>query len=82
VLVFALNLIKHADAFDATWRALLAGIVVNLIVWRCAIVVWRHVVLAELRAEEERRAELVREHRERMHKRAAERADPPGFRAA
>ncbi len=57
VIVFALNLIKSADLFDAVWRALLAGIVVNIIVWRCALVVWKHVLLAELRAEEERRIE-------------------------
>src|SRR4051812_6751447 len=81
VLVFALNMIQAGDAFPSTWRALLAGIVVNIIVWRCAIVVWRHVVVAELRAEEERRAEIVREHQERMEKLAAEQADP-GFRAA
>jgi hypothetical protein len=81
VIVFALNMIKSGDAFTSTWRALLAGIVVNIIVWRCAIVVWRHVVIAELRAEEERRAEVVREHQQRMEQRAAEQADP-GFRAA
>src|SRR3954467_3269694 len=84
VLVFALNLLGHADLFDAVWRALLAGIVVNIIVWRCAIVVWKHVVLAELRAEEERRIAAVREHQERMEKLAADQADAanPGFRAA
>jgi hypothetical protein len=81
VLVFALNMLSSGDAFTSTWRALLAGIVVNIIVWRCAIVVWRHVVVAELRAEEERRAEIVRERQERMEKLAAEQADP-GFRAA
>src|SRR3954464_15995189 len=81
VLVFALNMLKSGDAFTSTWRALLAGIVVNIIVWRCAIVVWRHVVMAELRAEEERRPEILREHQERMEKRAAEQANP-GFRAA
>jgi hypothetical protein len=81
VLVFALNLIKSADLFDAVWRALLAGIVVNIIVWRCALVVWKHVLLAELRAEEDRRIEAHREHQERMEKLAAEQADP-GFRAA
>src|SRR3954451_21998080 len=85
VLVFALNMLKSGDAFTSTWRALIAGIVVNIIVWRCAIVVWRHVVIAELRAEEERRAEILREHHERMEKIAAEHAEAandPGFRAA
>src|SRR3954453_24164407 len=84
VIVFALNMLKTGDAFTSPWRALLAGIVVNIIVWRCAIVVWRHVVLAELRAEEERRIAAVREHQERMEKLAAdkEEAANPGLRAA
>jgi hypothetical protein len=85
VLVFALNIVRHADPFDATWRALLGGIVVNIIVWRCALIVWKHIVLAELRAEEQRRIELIREQQEKLEKRAAEQADQansPGFRAA
>ena len=53
-------------AFDATWRALLAGIVVNVIAWRCAIVVWRHIILSEIRLQEEARAERHRQERERM----------------
>ena len=74
VIVLALNLIGHQDAFDATWRALLAGIVVNVIVWRCAIVVWRHVVISELRQEEERREERVREAQARLEKQRADAA--------
>ena len=57
------------------WRALLAGIVVNLIVWRCAIVVWCHIILAELRAAEERHFERRREAHERVAARAAEQAE-------
>ena len=45
MLVLALNLVGDQDLFDAVWRALLAGIVVNVIVWRCAIVVWRHIIV-------------------------------------
>jgi hypothetical protein len=74
-LVLVLNLIGDQTAFDAVWRALVAGIVVNLIAWRCAIVVWRHVVLAELRAAEERHAERRREAQERLAARAAEQAE-------
>src|SRR3954465_5414537 len=81
VVVFALNMLKTGDAFTSTWRALLAGIVVNIIVWRCAIVVGPAVVGAELRAGEGRRAEIGREHQERMERLAAEQAGP-GFRAA
>jgi hypothetical protein len=85
VIVLVLNLLGNQDAFDAIWRALLAGIVVNVIAWRCAIVVWRHIVVTELRQEEERRAERVREQREKLEARAAEQAEQansPGFRAA
>src|SRR3954467_9039728 len=72
-LVLVLNLIGDQTAFDAIWRALLAGIVVNVIAWRCAIVVWRHIILAEVRAAEEQLAERQREERERMEAHAAER---------
>jgi hypothetical protein len=85
VIVLVLNLVGNQDAFDAIWRALLAGIVVNVIAWRCAIVVWRHIVVSELRQEEERRAERIRERREKLEARAAEQAEQansPGFRAA
>ena len=64
------------------WRALLAGIVVNVIAWRCAIVVWRHIILSELRQVEEQRAERRREEQERLEKQAAEQANASGFRTA
>jgi hypothetical protein len=73
--VLVLNLVGDQTAFDAVWRALVAGIVVNLIAWRCAIIVWRHVVLAELRAAEERHNERRREAQERLAARAAEQAE-------
>ena len=82
LLVLVLNLVGHQTAFEAVWRALLAGIVVNVIVWRCAIVVWRHIILAEVRQAEERRAERRREEQERLEKRAAEQASSSGFRTA
>jgi hypothetical protein len=75
VLVLALNLLGDQALFDAVWRALVAGIVVNIIVWRCAIVVWRHIVLAELREAGERHEERKREEREKLEKLAAARAE-------
>ena len=68
MLVLALNLLGDQELFDALWRALLAGIVVNVIVWRGAIVVWRHIILAELREEEERRAERARARKEALER--------------
>ena len=66
MLVLALNLLTDQDLFDALWRALVAGLIVNVIVWRCAIVVWKHIIVTELRAEEDRRAEVERERQERL----------------
>jgi hypothetical protein len=36
--------------FDLGLRALIAGIVGYMLAWACAVTVWRHLVLAELRA--------------------------------
>jgi hypothetical protein len=36
--------------FDLGLRALIAGILGYLLAWGCAVTVWRHLVLAELRA--------------------------------
>jgi len=72
-LVLALNLIGDQELFDAIWRALLAGIVANVIVWRFAIVIWRHIVVSEVRElEEEREEKLKAEQEDREKKRAAE----------
>ena len=40
--------------FDVGVRALVAGIVGYMLAWKCAVTVWRHLVLAELRAALER----------------------------
>jgi hypothetical protein len=81
VLVLVLNLMADQTAFDATWRALVAGIVVNVIAWRCAIVVWKHILLAELRAAEERRDERRREEQQRLETLSGDQGSAP-FRAA
>jgi hypothetical protein len=75
VVVFALNLMGDQELFDATWRALVAGIVVNIVAWRLAIIVWRHVVLQELEQVAEHRQEQQRLQQERLEKLAAERAE-------
>jgi hypothetical protein len=81
-LVLVLNLAGHQTAFDATWRALIAGLVVNVIAWRCAIVVWRHIVISEVRQLAETREEQIREHQKKLEAVAAEQANATGFRAA
>jgi len=40
--------------FDVGVRALVAGIVGYMLAWMCAVTVWRHLVLAELRVALER----------------------------
>ncbi len=43
-------------AADAGLRALAAGIAGRILAWGCAVAVWRHLVVAELRAAYERGA--------------------------
>ncbi len=72
-LVLALNLVGDQELFDAVWRALLAGIVANVVVWRFAIVIWRHIVISEVRQLEEEREEQLKAQREEREREAAER---------
>jgi hypothetical protein len=72
-LVLALNLVGDQQLFDAVWRALLAGIVANVVVWRFAIVIWRHIVISEVRQLEEERKEKLKAQREEREREAAER---------
>ena len=71
-LVLVLNLIGDQDLFDAVWRALLAGIVANVVVWRFAIVIWRHIVISEVRALEEERMEKIKAQQAERERLAAE----------
>jgi hypothetical protein len=71
-LVLALNIVGNQTYFDATWRALLAGIVANVVVWRFAIVIWRHIVISEVRQLEEERMEKIKAQQEEREKLAAE----------
>jgi hypothetical protein len=63
-LTLLLSLKAGVPAFDATARALIAGITLHLAAWAIAVTVWKQLMLAELRAiydrRIERRAELAR----------------------
>lgn len=78
-VVFALVLLfgHHAGLtwFDATWRALVAGIAANVVAWRCAVFVWRQLIIAELRQAEEIHAERRRKALEALEQRAAAAAE-------
>ena len=71
-LVLVLNLVGDQELFDAVWRALLAGIVANVVIWRFAIVIWRHIVISEVRALEEERMEKIKAQQAEREKLAAE----------
>jgi hypothetical protein len=45
-------------AADAGLRALGAGVIGYVVAWACAVAVWRHLVVAEMRAAYERAAQL------------------------
>jgi hypothetical protein len=83
VVVLLLGLTGGQTTFDAVWRALLAGIVVNVVAWRVAIAWWRQIVINEVRRAGEQRAARIRAaHEEAERRAAAQQPDDPGFRAA
>ena len=67
-----------APFVDSALRALLWGVAAYILVWFCAVQVWRHVAIAEVRAAErawrEQKAEAERVARERLAQLEAERA--------
>lgn len=58
-----------APFFDTVLRSLMWGVAAYLLMWFCAVQVWRHVAIAEVRAAEkvwrERKAEAEQAARER-----------------
>jgi hypothetical protein len=75
LLVALLSWRSHVPVPDMLLRALAGGIVVYLAVWACAVAVWRHFVLTELRVVRERR---VAEAKERLGTASEQRADAQG----
>jgi hypothetical protein len=55
-LVAALSLRAGVPVADALVRALVAGVLAYVAAWACAVAVWRHLVVAELRAVRRHRA--------------------------
>jgi hypothetical protein len=60
VLVLVLSRRAGVPGEEAVLRALVAGLVGNLLGWMCALAVWRQLVVAELRAAHEARRERLR----------------------
>jgi hypothetical protein len=72
LLVALLSWRAGAPLADTLARALAGGVVVYLATWACAVIVWRHLVVAELRAVRSHRAA---ESARRAAAAAAQRAD-------
>jgi ABC-type uncharacterized transport system permease subunit len=60
LLTLLMSLHAGVPAFDATARALIAGIALHLVAWAVAVAVWRQLIYAELRAIHDRRHERAR----------------------
>jgi len=69
-VVFVLCLMGGVPAFDATFRALIAGMVCHLSSWYVAIVVWRQII----RNQAAQAAEAYNERIRKAHQEAAEKA--------
>jgi hypothetical protein len=68
--VLGLCLLTGVPAFDATFRALIAGVVCHLAGWYLSIFVWRHII----RNQAAQAAEAYNERIRKAHQTAAERA--------
>jgi hypothetical protein len=55
---------------SAASRALIAGVAVQLVTWKVAVIVWRQIIMVQVRAAQEAHAER----RRRLREAAAERA--------
>ncbi|HEY4280320.1 MAG TPA: hypothetical protein VGM91_19005 [Conexibacter sp.] len=65
-------------AEDLLLRALAGGIVTYLVVWACAVALWRHLVVTELQVVREQRAEEMAERAERLAALRAARGEGKG----
>jgi hypothetical protein len=67
-----------APFVDTAFRALLWGVAAYMLVWFCAVQVWRHLAIAEVRSAEkvwrQRKQEAEQIHRERLAQAQADRA--------
>jgi hypothetical protein len=60
LITLLLSLKAGVPAWDATARALVAGVILHLTGWAVAVAVWRQLILAELQAAHDRRVERAR----------------------
>jgi hypothetical protein len=62
-------------SWDTGLRALVGGISGYVLIWIAAVQLWRQIALAELRAVQKRRAQLIAEYNARMEQLHEERAE-------
>ena len=74
LVVAGLSYRAGVETFEAGVRALVAGLAGFLLTWMAAVAVWRQVIVAELRAAYEKRAEELRLAAEAAAKAEAEEA--------
>jgi hypothetical protein len=65
----------NVPAADLLLRALAGGIIAYLVVWACAVALWRQLVVTELQVVREKRAEEMAERAERLAAMKAARAE-------
>jgi hypothetical protein len=81
-LVLFLSLQSGVPGQEAALRALVAGLVANLVAWACALAVWRALVMAELKVATDTYNERVRRANEAAADHAAAAAAAKAERAA
>ena len=69
-VVLLLSLHHGLTLPSAAARALIAGVAVQLVAWKVAVVAWRQIVLVQVRAAQEAHAERRRQLREAAAERA------------
>lgn len=81
-LVLFLSLQSGVPGQEAALRALVAGLVANLVAWGCALAFWRSLIMAELKVATDAYNERIRRANEAAAEQAAAQAAAKAERAA
>ena len=74
VAVTVLSVRAGVPAFDAVMRGLAGGIAAQFVAWTAGVVIWRHLVIAEIAAHREAQDAVRAERRAAAEQRAADAA--------
>jgi hypothetical protein len=78
VVATLLSLRAGVPHFDAVIRGLIGGVAAQFVAWTAAVVIWRHLVIAELSAHRAAREAAAAERRAAAEARAAQALAAPG----